>query len=331
MSITRHWQSLGTGHKFRIPDKKCELADPKNEKLVVAFSGGRTSGMMLRYILDTEEQQPLVLFANTGRERDETLDFVHNVEKQWDCPVVWLQLTLAPPDISFIKCIPSERTRVSYAKSKLVFWYEQVDYTSACRHKDSDSPFDKVIANRAILPNAVSRYCSSEMKVRTMQRYLWHNGIYRFRNAIGFRSDEPDRAYDLIYSSDRNKDCHLEFPLMRMGMTKEDVDLFWKQQNFDLGIQSYEGNCHLCFLKKRRSLLRLIHEKPELAEWWRQIEEQKGKTTKTPQGGQFNRNFSIQDLVEESFFYEPESEDTVDAMQCACNTSMSLSDASEEI
>jgi hypothetical protein len=70
MSTLKHWKSLGTGHKFRIPDKKCQLPDPKNEKLVVAFSGGRTSGMMLRYILDTEEQQPLVLFANTGRERE---------------------------------------------------------------------------------------------------------------------------------------------------------------------------------------------------------------------------------------------------------------------
>jgi len=329
MSI-ENWKKIGTGHSFRCPDRKCELADPKNERLVVAFSGGRTSGMMLRYLLDTEQIPPLVLFANTGKERDETLQFVHDVEVNWKCPIVWLQLTLTEPTIDLVTTIPSSVTRARLLKQKQMLWYEQVTFETACRHLDKNSPFDKIVSYRSVLPNAVARYCSAEMKVRTMQRYLWHNGIYKFRNAIGFRSDEPDRAYDLQYSSDRNKQCHLEFPLIKLAVVKEDVDNFWKRQSFDLGIQSYEGNCHLCFLKKKRSLIRLIAEQPHLANWWRETEEQKLKTVREPQGAQFNRNFSINDLAIEALSYEPQHDDTQDAMQCACNTSMSLAEEETE-
>lgn len=319
---------IGTGYRYKIRDKKSEV-DPANLPLVVAFSGGRTSGMMLRRLLDTEREMPIVLFANTGKERDETLDFVNEVSTQWKVPVIWLQLTKTKVDLGKVRRIPSVKTRKNLLSAPYMLWYEEVTYATAKRHTDNDTPFDRVISCRQILPNAVSRYCSSEMKVRTMQRYLWDNGIYSFRNAIGFRSDEPDRAYDLIYSSDRNKKCHLEFPLMNLGVTEPDVRSFWKQQSFDLRLESYEGNCHLCFLKKKRSLLTLVKEQPELAKWWSDAEKQKSQTTKTSQGGQFNRNFTIEQLIEQAFEFEPTEEDKQDAMQCACTTSMSLSEMEE--
>ena len=48
---------------------------------VINFSGGRTSGFMLRKILDAFDNKlpddlP-VCFANTGKEMPQTLDFVH--------------------------------------------------------------------------------------------------------------------------------------------------------------------------------------------------------------------------------------------------------------
>src|SRR5262249_19633664 len=57
-------------------------ADPFRlaEPFVVSFSGGRTSGYMLRRILDAfAGRMPdggKVIFCNTGKERPETLDFV---------------------------------------------------------------------------------------------------------------------------------------------------------------------------------------------------------------------------------------------------------------
>ena len=58
------------------------MTDPffLSEPSMVSFSGGRTSGYMLRRILDAHggmlPDHAKVVFANTGKERPETLDFV---------------------------------------------------------------------------------------------------------------------------------------------------------------------------------------------------------------------------------------------------------------
>ena len=48
---------------------------------LISFSGGRTSGFMLWHILDAYDgklpDDVHVCFANTGKEREETLRFVH--------------------------------------------------------------------------------------------------------------------------------------------------------------------------------------------------------------------------------------------------------------
>ena len=46
---------------------------------------------MLRLLLDKMGAENLtVLFCNTGKEYDETLDFVNEVETRWNVPVTWL-------------------------------------------------------------------------------------------------------------------------------------------------------------------------------------------------------------------------------------------------
>ena len=56
---------------------------------VISFSGGRTSAYMLRRVLD-EGLQPQVhiLFADTGKERDETYVFVRECAARWAVPVI---------------------------------------------------------------------------------------------------------------------------------------------------------------------------------------------------------------------------------------------------
>lgn len=58
---------------------------------LISFSGGRTSGYMLRRILDAGLQSDVhVVFADTGQERAETYDFVREVERRWRVPVRWV-------------------------------------------------------------------------------------------------------------------------------------------------------------------------------------------------------------------------------------------------
>ena len=68
---------------FNLPDNNIQIS----------FSGGRTSAFMLYKIIQENEGLPdnvKVLFANTGREMPETLDFVRDCQEKWGVDVVWL-------------------------------------------------------------------------------------------------------------------------------------------------------------------------------------------------------------------------------------------------
>src|ERR1700755_2515342 len=62
---------------------------------LISFSGGRTSAYLLRRILDAHggilPADVYVVFANTGKEREETLDFVERCSTQWRVPIAWVE------------------------------------------------------------------------------------------------------------------------------------------------------------------------------------------------------------------------------------------------
>ena len=66
-----------------------------NEPTVISFSGGRTSAYMLWKVLEANEGKlpldAIVCFANTGKEEEATLKFVHDCSINWDVPIVWLE------------------------------------------------------------------------------------------------------------------------------------------------------------------------------------------------------------------------------------------------
>ena len=61
---------------------------------VISFSGGRTSAFMLRHIVDAYggrlPRGIHVVFANTGMERPETLEFVDVCGRAWGVDIVWV-------------------------------------------------------------------------------------------------------------------------------------------------------------------------------------------------------------------------------------------------
>lgn len=59
---------------------------------VISFSGGRTSAYMLRRVLDAGLQSDVhVVFADTGKERVETYDFVRACGKAWGVAIHWVE------------------------------------------------------------------------------------------------------------------------------------------------------------------------------------------------------------------------------------------------
>jgi 3'-phosphoadenosine 5'-phosphosulfate sulfotransferase (PAPS reductase)/FAD synthetase len=220
---------------------------------VVSFSGGRTSGLMLRRVLDAHggELPPdvHVLFSNTGRERLETLDFVAQCARQWDVPIHWIERPAGGGVV-------------------------EVDFDTASRNGE---PFDALIAQRNFLPNPTMRFCTQELKIRVMRDWMRARGYEHWVNAVGMRADEPRRVANGRASEGRDR-WTLAYPLFDAGVTVADVAAFWAAQPFDLALQSYEGNCDLCFLKGFAKRARIIEERPDLAAWWIDAERRIGAT-----------------------------------------------------
>lgn len=224
------------------------------EPTCISFSGGRTSAYMLYKVLEAHDmslpQDCVVCFANTGKEDEATLQFVHDCEKHWNVPIVWIEYQDAEES--------KDRWRV-------------VSFETAARNGE---PFEAVIRKKNYLPNPVTRFCTIEMKIRPIANYLFSLGMCRTRSEgeymswVGIRADEPRRAAKI--PRDRT-------PLVTAGVSKEMVGDFWRNQAFDLQLPNfngvtYHGNCDLCFLKGTSQTMSLIQEKPERAVWWAKME-----------------------------------------------------------
>ena len=207
----------------------------------VSFSGGRTSGLMLRKIIDahggTLPDNVRVLFANTGKEREETLTFVHEIETRWNVPITWLE----------------------YVGKKVA---RVVTYETASRKGE---PFERLIEHRKFLPNQAMRFCTSELKILTIERFLRWLGWSDELHMIGLRADEMKRVADTKTNAAKN-DRRVLCPLAADGVTKSNVLAFFKTQSFDLQLKHYEGNCDMCFLKGWHKRLRIAEEHPDLIE-----------------------------------------------------------------
>lgn len=226
-----------------------------NSPTCISFSGGRTSAYMLHRVLEVNGGLPAeakVCFANTGKECEETLEFVRDCSENWQVPITWLEY-------------------LAYTDDEPRF--KEVTFDTASRDGE---PFQSLIVKRGYVPNPVARFCTVELKVRTIHRYLKSIGWTEWDSMLGIRADEPRRLAKIV-NHDYGKHEEKCAPLGQTGITKEDVGAFWRSQPFDLKLPNQNGvtmhgNCDLCFLKGGAQILSLIAEKPERAVWWAKIE-----------------------------------------------------------
>jgi len=235
----------------------------------ISFSGGRTSAYMLWRILQAHggklPDDVVVVFANTGKEREETLRFVHECGTRWGVDIAWVEWRDGAEG------------------------FDVVGPNSCSR---SGEPFLALIRKKKRLPNWTERWCTGFLKVAAMHSYLRSIGlgIGCFAEVIGLRDDEGHR----IIRGERRAEIdgrQVVYPLARAGIRKADVMAFWRTQPFDLGLQAWEGNCDVCFLKGRGIKKRIIRDHPELPTWWDAIERELGQW--------FDRRDTIAQLIEE--------------------------------
>jgi 3'-phosphoadenosine 5'-phosphosulfate sulfotransferase (PAPS reductase)/FAD synthetase len=122
---------------------------------LISFSGGRTSGYMLRHILEAGlPADTFVVFADTGREHAKTYQFIEVCAAKWGVPVHTVHM-------------------------------------HACGYL---TPYDALIARKNYLPNPVARFCTQELKIKPMADFMRARGYGSWTNVLGIRADEAHRT-----------------------------------------------------------------------------------------------------------------------------------------
>lgn len=219
---------------------------------IVNDSGGRTSGYLVNRILDAHDgvlpPDVHVVFANTAAEHEGTLAFLDEQARQWGVDLRWVE-----------------------RDPETAQGFREVTYETASRQCE---PFEDLVIRKKFLPNAVMRFCTIDLKIKTAAAFMRAQGYDRWTSVVGLRRDEPARVSKLRARD--HGDWDVACPLYDAGVTVTDVAAFWQAQPFDLRIGAHEGNCVGCFLKSTPKRRRVAEESPHLLAWWAEMEERVG-------------------------------------------------------
>jgi len=217
-------------------------------RLLVSFSGGRTSAYMSKLLKANyaDKYDLLFVFANTGQEHENTLQFVDQCDKAFGLNVVWVEAEVGAA------LGTGTRARV-------------VTLETASRQGE---PFESVIRKYGI-PNRNFPHCTRELKKKPILAYArsigW--GPQDYHLALGIRADEAKRI------SARAEQDRIVYPLAHWDpVDKQDVNDWWSDQPFNLVIPERLGNCTWCWKKSDRKHFANIDECPEIYDFPRRME-----------------------------------------------------------
>lgn len=278
------------------------------DKLLISFSGGETSGYMTKWLLENNYQynQIAIVFANTGEENKQTLEFVDRCDKAFGFRTVWIE------GVQF----PGERRASNF---------KVVDFQTAARNGE---PFEAAISKYGI-PNFKFKDCTRNLKRKPIEAYAREGlGWGEYDLAIGIRADEIDRM-----TSDQSR--RIIYPLISPHpMTKPKINAFWSQQSFRLELKGYQGNCKWCWKKSLRKHLTLIQETPQVYDFPRRMEALYGgvgaeflkDTSEFPLPDNYRRTFFRGNLSVEDLFriYEDRRDTLIPATDDSLNFDFEL-------
>ncbi|CAH7393232.1 PAPS_reduct domain-containing protein [Vibrio chagasii] len=265
--------------------------------VVLSVSGGQTSMMMAALIKSTLPYHNVVcIFANTGLENEETLQFVDQCDKAFNLNVQWIEAVTNP---IHGKGVTHRATNFN-------------DAFRCHQYKEHDHPFHAHVRKNGV-PNMARPQCSDRLKEFAIEHYKKVNGLKGYPHSLGMRDDEPLRAmpkpirnildnidvtpkqfrvmshqhrlntytgschgywkledehdfseYEKIERySNKLKKYNLVYLLAdAWQLDKQDVELFWEAQPFRLQLKEHQGNCQTCWKKSDKKLLLLAIETP---------------------------------------------------------------------
>lgn len=256
------------------------------KKLLISFSGGRTSGYMLWWLMkvwkDRREYNIKIVFANTGVEAEETLEFVRNCSINWNIEIAWVEA----------KHLNEDGIRLSKKGWKVK--HKCVTYFSASRDGE---PFEEMISQLGI-PTTNAPFCSDQLKRKVIESYLKSIGWKDYHKAIGIRSDEIDRI------NPKHKELKIIYPFISLfPQSKPQILHWWSFQDFDLLAHPDEGNCKNCWKKDLKRLVRNGKRNPASFDWWQSMTDKYGhlnprNSELKPPFNFYRGNLSPKDILE---------------------------------
>lgn len=224
------------------------------EKLLISFSGGRTSAYMLKKILDSKEYNDkyefIVVFANTGKEHEGTLEFVRDCEINFGVKIHWIEAKHRKEDGTLI-------TKKGWGVS-----FKEVTFETASRNGE---PFEEMISAIGI-PCSSAPFCSDQLKRKPIERFLKSIGWKKFYKAIGIRVDEIDRMNPKYLKK------RIVYPLIKDYPTKKiEILKWWSEYKFNLKVPINLGNCDICWKKSFKVLVQNTKDYPQRFEWWQSM------------------------------------------------------------
>jgi len=111
-------------------------------------------------------------------------------------------------------------------------------------------------------------------------------------------------------------------PMYHAKHDVKDVTDFWEQQNFDLNLTNFSGktlagNCDLCFLKGKDTKIKLLKERPEMADWWIKQEQKFGKDASATFRKDSDNYIKLLDISKQPNYEEQDMFD--EQMTCFCH------------
>ena len=216
--------------------------------LNVSNSGGETSAYMTRNLMieygHIFDIRPV--FANTGEENEETLEFIKRCDDEFGFNTVWVEAV----------------THMEHGKGQT---HKIVTFETASRNGE---PYENYIEKEGI-PSMNYPQCSERLKTRAMHSYRKSVGDHKNLTAIGIRTDEDNRR-----SQYGTKEYNLVYPLLDwIPADKQDVNTFWEDQPFRLDLKPHQGNCKTCWKKSDQKLWLIALEDPSKFDFNKRMEE----------------------------------------------------------
>ena len=284
---------------------------------IVHFSGGRSSGYMTLGLAESGALNPdrgdVVFFCNTSAEHSGTYDFVAKIKRtleyEHNIPCFWVEKRWdGKGTYRLVKPVPVETDSEGYR------WKGEI-YRRMCeKTKYLPSAMVRICTNHLkILPsyNTTKDWVNSNIsgwgkfsdatlveRPRSKQSLRGKDHV-RFVKLLGLRADEPNRVEKVMLRSLDSEGClsgsnppgeYMYTPLYDSSVNVEDINLWWKQRPYDLGVPAGAGNCVYCFLKGTKNLAKLpskigtdfVENTPSDKQWWIDTENEYARDVKKP-------------------------------------------------